>query len=297
MDAASHFDCLRDRSRLQPSRDDGSSWASSTLPPVPSWLYKLPSSASGYSVTGPPSLKGFDGQGEQNSTTGLPPTENHLAQPLRPAQPARVTQSVRNTEARKVPPPTTVLQDMLPRATESTRGSEVESISWRDQQRTQQGQGVSCHSFNQQPMIAKTQGRSLSSQPINQPQPSFRDQSPVVNNFHYNYSPVHSRQNITTNNQKYHVDSGFHQIINAPTYNHTYNNQHHNVDNSRRDTITQSMIQTGPVSESKPQSAELRDRAPSETIPLRGTRIKCNRGLFIDKTISTHQHVVDDRPC
>lgn len=300
MDAASQYDILSDRNRHQPSREEGSGWAPSTLPSVPSWLHKLPSSTSGYSVTGPPSLDDFHGQGERNSTSGLRPAQNHPAQPLRPAQPASSAQSVRNTEARRAPPPTTVLQDMPPRAKESTRGSEVESISRRDQQRTQQGQSLSCHSFNQQPSLAKTQGRSLSSQPIDQPQPSFSGQSPIVNNFHYTYSPVDSRQNITTNNQKYHFDSGFHQTINAPTHNHTYNNQHHNVDNSRRDTITQSMntIQTGAVSESKLKSAdELRGRAPSETIPLRGTRIKCNRGLFIGKTISTHQHVVDERPC
>lgn len=299
MDAASQYDILSDQNRLQPPREDGSSWAPSTMPSVPGWLHKLPSSTSGYSVTGPPSLNDFDGQGERNSTSGLRPTQNHPAQPFRPAQPASSAQSIRNTEARRAPPPRTVLQDMPRRATESTRGSEVESISQRDQQRTQPNQSVSCDSFDQQPLVAKTQGRSLYSPPLNQHQPSFSGQSPIVNNFDYNYSPVDSRQNITTNNQKYYFDNGFHQTINAPTHNHTYNNQNHNVDNSRRD-ITQSKntIQTGPMSEPKSQNAaELRGRAPSETIPLRGTRIKCNRGLFIGKTISTHQHVVDDRPC
>lgn len=126
-------------------------------------------------------------------------------------------------------------------------------------------------------------------------------QAPVVNNFNYNYSPVDSRQSITSNDQQYHVDSGFHQTLNAPTQTHTYNNQHHNISNSRLDTITQSIDKTqvgaGPAPKSQRKYEACRRTPPSEMLALRGERIKCKRGLFIGKTISTHKHVVDDRPC
>lgn len=120
-------------------------------------------------------------------------------------------------------------------------------------------------------------------------------QAPVVNSFYYNYSPVDSRQNVTTNNQQYHTDNSYHQTTNAPHTVHTHNNQRHTVDNSRRDTITQSMETLHLNRSSGPKSQWA--GAPSESIALRGPLIKCKRGLFFDKGITTHQHVPDNRPC
>lgn len=80
-------------------------------------------------------------------------------------------------------------------------------------------------------------------------------QTPVVNNFHYSYSPV----------------------------------------DSRRDTINQSMETLQISSSSGPEDQQA--SAPSESIPLRRPIMKCKRGLFFHKGITTHQHVPENRPC
>lgn len=121
--------------------------------------------------------------------------------------------------------------------------------------------------------------------------------APVVNNFNYNYSPVDSRQNITTNNQQYHTDNSHHQTTNAPYTIHTTNNQRDIINNSRRDTITQSMDNLHLDSSSGPKNQRQGVAPPSESIALRGPLIKCKRGLFFDKGVTTHQHVPDNRSC
>ena len=52
-----------------------------------------------------------------------------------------------------------------------------------------------------------------------------------------------------------------------------------------------------PNSSSGPRDQWQAVAPPSESIALRGPLIKCKRGLFFEKGITTHQHVPDIRPC
>lgn len=278
-----------------------SSRVPSNTPFIHTWLCTLPSSPSGFSATGAASLTGIDTHSERSLRSGPHLTQHHPIQPLQPAQYARGAQPVGHVGAHGALPPTPAPQHMPQSHTGPTRLSQVQSVSQGNHQTPQQSHTVSCQSSNRQPLVAKTHGPSISSQPGDQPQYMFGSHSPAVTNWQYNYNPANNSLTFNTDNQKHHVSSGLHHTTDIATETRAYYNHCNNVDDSGRDTFTQSMATTASgysTSSATPnRDAETFGRAPSETIPLRRTRTKCTRGLFISKTISTHQHVVDDRPC
>ncbi|KAG6355474.1 hypothetical protein INS49_003436 [Diaporthe citri] len=299
------------------SRAGGPSEQASIAPSIPSWLYKLPSEVSGYSSTDPSALGG------PHTPSGSQPNMAPRPSPLRPARPSRAS------DARGAPQPAMAAQ--------SAGASNAQFDALNDLESVGPGSSVSQRSSNRQtPAIHQTssvrqpssarqtatvrqkstvqQTPTIYQNPPMQQMPTMQQwptmpqfaradgQAPVVNNFHHNYSPTDSRQNFTANSQQYHTDNGYHQTTYSPHVVHTHNNQRHIFDNSRRDTITQSMetLHLNSSSTSAPQPQRKWDvcgRTPSETLALRGARIKCKRGLFFDKGITTHQHVPDSRPC
>lgn len=292
---------VRTSDRSQASRDTMPGRATSTVSFIHSWLSKLPSSPSGFSATGATYLHGTDETNEQTLGPGPHTTQHHPTQLLRPAQSAHGAQPVEHGEAYGAPPLATALQHMPQNNIGPTRGPQVQSAAWGYHQTPPHlSHAVTRQSSGRQPSPAMTHGPSISSQPGNQPRYMFAGHQPVTNNFHHDYSPVDSRQIVNAYNQKHHVPSGLH-TPEMPTQTHAYYNQCDDVDGSGRDTITPSMGASpsgyAPAPATSNRDADTFGRAPSETIPLRRTRIKCTRGLFISKTISTHQHVVDDRPC
>lgn len=206
--------------RSHASRTGGPSEQAPTAPSIPSWLSKLPFEVSGYSCANPHAL--ISPQAQPNTTS-------------RPTRMRAVSaRSSRAVDARTASQPVvTFLREGQGGAAPSTRESVARSEAWDDGDTVGQGSSISqrsskrqtstVHQTHQAPMFYQN---TLMQQMPTIPQFSGANgQAPVVNNFHCSYSPVDSRQNITTNNQQYRTDNSYRQIINALHKVHTNDNQ------------------------------------------------------------------------
>lgn len=285
--------------RSQAARAGGSSEQASGAPSILSWLDKLLSEVSGYSNAGPPALVSplyLNGPHSKMDLVRLIPADVRNA-----SQPAMAAAQ----EGRRGTGP-------------SMRGLVPPSEDWNDLESIGQGFSISQHFSNRQsspvhqapsvhqrstvqqtPMVYQNHSTqetpAMFQWPTMQQFPMVDSQAAVVDNFHYNYSPVDWHQNITTNDQKYDTDNSYHETARATHTTQMHNNQRHIVHNSCCDTVTQSTDTLHLNSSSAMENQ--RAGVPSESIPLRRPIIKCKRGLFFNKGITTHKYVPETRPC
>ncbi|KAI7782162.1 hypothetical protein LA080_013838 [Diaporthe eres] len=249
---------IQDENMRSKASRAGPSEQASTAPSIPSWLYNLPSEVSGYSSTDHTALVNPHTPSGRQPNAAPRPTLPH------PAQPSRAT------DARRWPQAAMTGIERLAAVQQSA------SVNYSSDALSPSAVIFSSDAF------CSSDGQSSSefngsADANGLPKPS-------------NAADAHNAT-VAHDTTVFH----YHRTTNAPHIVHTHNNQRHIVDNSRRDTITQSMekLHLNPSSGPKSQMGRRTERVDRPQGPL----IKYKRGLFFDKGITTHQHVPDNRPC
>lgn len=251
---------------FQASRAGGRSEQASIAPSISSWLQKLPTEVSGYSSTDPSSLT------RPHAPSGPHPNVAPQTSPLRPARPSRAA------DARRAPQPAI--------AESSQRGLVAQFDAWNDLETVGHESSISQRSSNWQ-ASSTHQMFSVRQMPPAHQTPSVCQKATLQQTLTVYQDP--RMQQFPTMQQCTMMPRFAVANVQTPVV-----NNYSPVDN-RRDTINQSMETLQINSNSGPRDQQA--SAPSESIPLRRPIMKCKRGLFFHKGITTHQHVPDNRPC